>query len=83
MTTARFARARSFTLDGHTFYVLDLGPEGTWLWDQVTGQWCTFETDGYGKWSFANGTMWGSHIYYLVMTKARLGPPWIRFRYWR
>src|ERR1700761_7246620 len=51
-------RAWTFTLDGHTFYVLDLGPEGTFLYDVVTQQWCEFITDGYGGWNMKAGTMW-------------------------
>lgn len=56
------SRAWAFSLDGHEFYVLNLGPEGTWLWDQITGQWCEWETDGYGQWNFINGCMWGDRI---------------------
>lgn len=53
------SRAWTFTLDGHTFYVLDLGPEGTFLYDVVTKQWCKFVTDGFPGWNFTAGTMWG------------------------
>lgn len=55
-------RAWFFTLDGHAFYVLDLGPEGTFLYDQVTNQWCRFITDGFDGWNFVNGSMWGKRI---------------------
>lgn len=51
-------RAWTFTLDGHTFYVLDLGEEGTFLYDGVTNQWCRFITDGYSGWNMRNGTQW-------------------------
>lgn len=50
-----------FTLDGHTFYVLDLGQEGTWAYDVVTKQWSRFYTAGYdGQWNMAQGCMWGT-----------------------
>jgi hypothetical protein len=51
--------AWTFTLDGHCFYVLNLGPEGTFLYDVITKQWCKFDTQGYGQWNFINGCMWG------------------------
>lgn len=52
------SRAWTFTLDGHTFYVLDLGVEGTFLYDIITDQWCKFITDGYNGWNFKNGVQW-------------------------
>ncbi len=55
-------RAWSYVLDGHTFYVLDLGAQGTWLYDITTDQWCQFITQGYIAWNFANGCMWGQRI---------------------
>src|SRR5665213_825321 len=45
------SRAWSFVLDGHTFYVLDLGTEGTFLYDIDTQQWCQFKTDGHNGWN--------------------------------
>lgn len=56
------SRAWTFTLDGHTFYVLNLGQEGTYVYDTVTKQWSKFSTDGYGQWNMNNGTMWGQRI---------------------
>jgi len=53
-------RSWTFDFDGHTFYVLDLGPEGTWVYDQVTQQWCKFETPGFGQWNMINGFDWES-----------------------
>jgi hypothetical protein len=53
-------RCWTFVLDGHTFYVLDLGPQGTWLYDVDTKQWCKWITDGYGQWNMVNGTMWNT-----------------------
>jgi hypothetical protein len=52
-------RAWTFTLDGHTFYVLDLGEEGTFAYDKITQQWCRFRTQGFDQWNMANGVMWG------------------------
>ena len=50
-----------FTFDGHTMFVMDLGPEGTFVYDTVTKQWSQWYTDGYaGQWNMKSGTMWGS-----------------------
>lgn len=54
-------RAWTFDFDGHTFYVLDLADEGTWVYDFVTEQWSKFETPGYGVWNFLNGYAWESN----------------------
>jgi hypothetical protein len=58
----RRTRAWSFTLDGHTFYVLDLGQQGTFLYDMLTQKWSQFITQGYVSWNFTNGIMWGQRI---------------------
>ena len=56
-------RAWAFTLDGHWFYALDLGIEGTFVYDDTTQHWSNFYTAGFGKqWDVANGTMWGQRI---------------------
>jgi hypothetical protein len=56
-------RAWTFTLDGHPFYVLSLGIEGTFLFDVSTQQWCQFNTDGYENiWDMVNGVQWGERI---------------------
>ena len=56
-------RAFAFTLDGHWFYVLDLGVEGTFVYDMTTEQWSHFYTSGFSaQWDVANGTMWGQRI---------------------
>lgn len=54
------SRAWTFVLDGHTFYVLDLGTEGTFLYDIETQQWCQFLTDGHNGWNLKNGIRWGT-----------------------
>lgn len=55
-------RAWYFTLDGHDFYVLDLKAEGTWVYDQTTGEWAQFVTSGSGRWDALNGTMWKTRV---------------------
>jgi len=52
-------RAWVYTLDGHTFYVLDLGQEGTFLYDLTTQQWCQYVTEGHDGWNVRAGVMWG------------------------
>lgn len=52
-------RAWMWTLDGHTFYILDLGAEGTFAYDISTGQWARFQTAGFQGWNVRAGTMWG------------------------
>lgn len=54
--------AWSFVLDGHEFYVLDLGDQGTPLYDNTTQQWCEFETEGYTYWNMRRGGMWNDRI---------------------
>lgn len=45
-------RAWEFTQDGHKFYVLPLGDQGTWVLDLTTGEWAQWETTGYdGQWN--------------------------------
>ena len=57
----RRSRCWWFTLDGHTFYVMDLGPEGTFVYDTVTKQWAQWYTDGFSRqWNMKSGTMWGA-----------------------
>lgn len=54
-------RAWTFDFDGHSFYVLDLSEEGTWVLDLTTGEWSKFETPGYGVWNMLNGFAWESN----------------------
>lgn len=56
------ARAWEFTFDGHTFYVVTLGEQGTWVYDTSTGQWSQFETDGYSSWNMERGTTWKGQV---------------------
>ena len=53
--------AWTFRLDGHIFYVLDLGKEGTFLYDLTTKQWCEFSTKGFYGWNMRAGSVWGPH----------------------
>ena len=62
-------RAWSYVLDGHTFYVLDLGAQGTFVYDIITQQWSNFATGALAtnggvqpQWNFQNGCMWGTRI---------------------
>jgi hypothetical protein len=54
--------AWTFILDGHRFYVLPLGEEGTWAFDTTTHEWCQFQTQGFNGINFNYGTMWGVRI---------------------
>jgi hypothetical protein len=62
-------RAWTYTLDGHTFYVLDLGAQGTFVYDEVTKEWSNFVTGTPAtaggpnlQWNMQNGCMWGTRI---------------------
>lgn len=55
-------RAWTYTLDQHTFYVLDLTDEGTFLYDVSTQQWTKFITAGFGQWNVQVGCMWGKRV---------------------
>lgn len=50
--------AWTFTLDGHLFYVLDLGNEGSFVYDTTTAQWSQFRTEGFLGWNMRVGTTW-------------------------
>lgn len=52
-----------YTLDGHSFYVLPLGPEGDWAYDAVTRQWAQLQTQGFAGLNFCHGVMWGQRIF--------------------
>lgn len=53
--------AWTFVQDGHTFYVIDIGTQGTFAFDTVTSQWSQFQTAG-GNWAMTNGVMWGQRV---------------------
>tara|TARA_R110000772_G_C13310278_1_gene440220 strand:- start:12115 stop:12924 length:810 start_codon:yes stop_codon:yes gene_type:complete len=56
------SRAWTFTLDGHTFYVITLGNQGTFLYDMDTKQWAQWKTEGYTNWNMEQGTNWQGKI---------------------
>lgn len=52
-------RAWTYSLDGHDFYCLDLGENGTLVYDLTTQQWSRYDTTGYdGHFNFKNGIYW-------------------------
>lgn len=52
----------TFVLDGHTIWVVSLGPEGDFGYDKDTKQWCQLITQGFDNWNFSRGTMWRTRI---------------------
>ena len=55
-------RAWTFSLDGHTFYVLTLGEQGTFVYDELTGSWAKWQTAGLPGWNMEIGTTWRGDI---------------------
>jgi hypothetical protein len=50
----------TFVLDGHQFYVLNLGNVGTYVYDTTTQRWSNWSTQGWAPaWNFLFGNMWG------------------------
>lgn len=45
-TANPYLRVWQFQLDGHDFYVLNLGDEGTFVWDAYSKQWSVWRTEG-------------------------------------
>lgn len=58
-TSSSRSRAWTFVLDGHPMYVLDLGQEGTYIYDLATKQWSQFVTQGFVGWNMLHGVEWG------------------------
>ncbi len=56
------SRAWEFTLDGHTFYVLTLGEQGTFVYDLTTQQWAQWITGGLNTWNMEIGTTWKGKV---------------------
>jgi len=52
--------AWQYTMDGHTFYVLDLGNQGTFVYDLTSKSWSKYETDGLPIWNMRNGVVWNT-----------------------
>jgi hypothetical protein len=55
-------RAWTYSLDGHTFYVLTLGEQGTFVYDESTQQWAKWQTAGLSGWNMEIGTVWKGRI---------------------
>lgn len=54
-------RAWGFTMDGHRFYVLHLGEQGTFVYDFTTKQWSEWKTEGFATgWNAHVGQNWGA-----------------------
>jgi hypothetical protein len=51
-------RAWTFDLDGHSFYVLKLGRQGTVVFDLTTGQWTDWRSLDLGFWRAMTGMNW-------------------------
>lgn len=47
-----------FTLDGHDFYAIRLGDDETLLYDQTTGQWCSWDSPGRNTWRATGALNW-------------------------
>jgi len=54
--------AWTFIMDGHRFYVLPLGQEGTWAYDTTTREWCQLQSQGFNGLNFTHGVMWGMRV---------------------
>lgn len=55
-------RSWAFVMDGHWFYVLDLGAQGTFCYDITTKQWCEFQTISHTGWNMRNGIAWDTSM---------------------
>lgn len=54
----RELRAWTFKQDDHEFYGIQLGTEGTLVWDKLTGQWCQWKSPTYAYWRAADVVDW-------------------------
>lgn len=52
------ARAWTFDFDGHSFYVLQLGPVGTFVYDFTSKTWSRWRTANFLLWNMFNGIRW-------------------------
>lgn len=48
-------RAWGFELDSHSFYVMRLGQQGTFVFDLLTMQWSQWQTQGFEIWNAVHG----------------------------
>lgn len=51
-------RAWTFNLDGHSFYVLQLGPVGTYVYDFTTRAWSQWRSGTLRLWNMFHGVSW-------------------------
>jgi hypothetical protein len=52
-------RSWGFEFDGHVFVVYSFGTQGTYVYDDLTGRWSKWHTQGYqGQWNAENGIYW-------------------------
>lgn len=56
------SRAWTFSLDGHTFYVITLGEQGTFVYDETTNEWAKWQTQGLSGWNMEIGTTWKGKV---------------------
>ncbi len=54
----RELRAWRFKQDDHEFYGIQLGADGTLLYDKLTGQWCQWKSPGFGYWRVEDVVDW-------------------------
>jgi hypothetical protein len=57
------ARSWKFVQDGHEFYVLNLGEEGTLTYDRATQQWHSWNSPNITRWRPRCGLNWRSRAY--------------------
>lgn len=79
-----YLRAWTFTIDGHDFYVLHLGENGTIVYDMLTQQWMTWESlhRDITNWKASTGCQWNSVNNYLGNTDAIAGDDTTGMLYW-
>lgn len=51
-------QAWTFKQDDHEFYGVQLGEEGTLLWDKPTQQWCQWKSPGFAYWRVIDVVDW-------------------------
>lgn len=54
----RELRAWTFKQDDHEFYGIQLGSEGTLVWDKLTNMWCQWKSPGYAYWRAEDVVDW-------------------------
>jgi|SRR6056297_1416736 len=57
-------RSWGFEMDGHVFVVYSFGAQGTFVYDDLTGRWSKWYTQGFGNmWNAENGIYWYDGLY--------------------